>query len=344
MELEFPPTPRPQCPLCDHEGFIIHESLKDPIYDAPGEWGYRTCGNQLCGHIWIDPIPHPTDLARAYSRYYTQQAAGGSPSMHIPARRMGRAYLQRRYGYRLSRVSTLNSILAMAVRGFPRLIARLDDWVGHLACDPNGTLLEIGCGNGEFLQTMKELGWNVTGVETDPKAAAIAHAYGLDVHQCDIGDANLPENRFSAIVLRHVIEHIVDPQALLRQCFTLLRPNGLLVITTPNPDGVGHRLFGGCWRGLEPPRHVHLFRPGSLSQCMLRTGFSGVDCRSTLHWSYGILQQSTMIRFPFLYKTRLGRYMVKGLGLVVSQIEVFLQWFGDGHGEELLFVARKPAA
>ena len=77
---------------------------------------------------------------------------------------------------------------------------------------------------------------------------------------------------------------------------------------------------------------------------MQRTGFSGVGCRSTLHWSYGILQQSTMIRFPFLYKTKLGRYMVKGMGLVVSQIEVFLQWFGDGDGEELLFVARKPAA
>src|SRR5690606_4600196 len=71
----------------------------------------------------------------------------------------------------------------------------------------------------------------------------------------------------------HVLEHVYDPSGLLSECYRLLKPGGHLRVVVPNPKSWGHKLFGSRWRGLEPPRHLHLFTPEALRMLSERAGF-----------------------------------------------------------------------
>jgi SAM-dependent methyltransferase len=121
---------------------------------------------------------------------------------------------------------------------------------------------------------MRDLGWDVCGVEPDPQAAAEAAAAGLDVRVVVLDTVSLPEAHFDAITLHHVIEHLHDPVGTLRLCRKLLKPGGVISIATPNFNAEGHRLFGKDWFPLEPPRHLLLFTPPSLRQALERAGFT----------------------------------------------------------------------
>lgn len=345
MELLFSPTKRMECPLCGAQGDMVHQGLKDVIYGAPGEWGFRSCPNRECGLIWLDPVPHRDDLARAYANYYTQEATSdlGELEIRVPGGWLGREYLGRRFNYPQNAKGLAALRLSTLMPLFPRLAAKLEDFVGHLSYQPGGTLLEIGCGNGSFMHSMRALGWKVTGVETDPRAATIALAAGLEVHQGDLSTIDLPTGSFSAVVMRHVVEHLTDPVATLARCHSLLRPAGRLVITTPNPQGLGYRIFRRAWRGFEPPRHLHLFGPASIRLCLEKAGFTSISSRSTLHWADGILRQSVLIRLPILRRNVAGKIVAAGLGAVIAQIEVALSMLSNIHGEELLTIALRPS-
>jgi SAM-dependent methyltransferase len=138
----------------------------------------------------------------------------------------------------------------------------------------DAAVLDVGCGNGQFLYDARRLGWKVLGL--DPDATALVHAqqHGLDVILGDI--TRLAEHHacFDVITLSHVIEHVHDPVALLLACHDLLRPGGRLWLETPNLASMGHARFGQDWRGLEPPRHLVLFDPRSLPWVLQRCGFN----------------------------------------------------------------------
>jgi len=161
----------------------------------------------------------------------------------------------------------------------PRLLSRVPSLARAASLDvmsvpasATGTLLDVGCGNAQFMERMRSLGWNVCGVDPDPAAARRGRSQGLQIFVGTIAD--VPDTtRFDVITLNHVIEHVPDPIALLRGCLRRLRPRtGTLVITTPNIKSLGHRWFKKYWRGLEVPRHFVLLSPASLSECVARSG------------------------------------------------------------------------
>jgi len=163
----------------------------------------------------------------------------------------------------------------------PRLLSRVRSFqragvleVMGLPPSRIGTLLDVGCGNGEFIGRMRDLGWSVTGVDPDPAAVKWGQSKGLEIFQGTVSD--IPSNkRYDAITLSHVIEHVQDPVGLLRECRRRLRPQtGNIVITTPNINGLGHWWFKGYWRGLEVPRHLFLFSSAALISCVTRSGLS----------------------------------------------------------------------
>jgi predicted SAM-dependent methyltransferase len=77
--------------------------------------------------------------------------------------------------------------------------------------------------------------------------------------------------------MSHVIEHVHDPVGVLKSCFELLRPGGVLWLETPNICSFGHETFGRNWRGLEPPRHLVIFSPASMRGALEVAGFSTVE-------------------------------------------------------------------
>jgi SAM-dependent methyltransferase len=152
-----------------------------------------------------------------------------------------------------------------------REMARL--MIRGLEGERKGTLLDVGCGNGEFLSLAQRVGWQVLGVEVDPAAAEQARSrYGIPVTVGTLQEAALPANHFDAVNLGHVIEHIYDPVGLLSECRRVLKANGHLFLTTPNVDSLGHQKFRQFWRGLEPPRHFHLFSSNTLRSCVEKSG------------------------------------------------------------------------
>lgn len=257
---------RPVCPLCGKVGTTLYESLKDELFGVRGSWGFRCCVNPVCGLIWLDPAPLAPELFKAYRSYYTHIQSGSID--RVDAKGWVRARLIGLYGH-------LVHYTGLSERRRNLLNRHLD------GLKP-GSLLEVGCGDGSFLFLARERGWKTTGVDSDPQAAQAAlKKYGIAVQVGCIEDCYFPREHFDLIVMNHVIEHVLDPAALLSACAAILRREGRVLLVTPNSAGLGHTVFGRRWRGLEPPRHFHLFSPGTLERTTHGTGLHCVCLNTT---------------------------------------------------------------
>jgi SAM-dependent methyltransferase len=205
-----------------------------------------------------------------------------------------------------------------------------------------GRLLDVGCGNGQFLSEMRDLGWKVTGLDPDERAVRLAReGRGIEAYQGTLGEMKFPEQSFDVITLVHVIEHAHDPVGTLRECYRVLRVNGRLVLRTPNVASLGHRIFGADWRGLEVPRHLHLFTPRTLLTCAQQAGFRNPRLWTTGRAARWTWASSRLLRrhgtLPGGAPQRRG-FRVALEGLVFQAVEEGLCSVGDV-GEELALMA-----
>lgn len=256
--------PCPDCYLCGTPGRELYTGLLDMVFAIPGSWTLKQCPNTACNLVWLDPVPLEEEILKAYRNYYTHGSNGPSDLFYQVGHQIYSLVddpIARLTGIRESR----NQLSIM-----------------HLSNEvAPGRLLEIGCGSGEFLMRMQALGWEVQGVDFDALAVTHCKQLGLDVECGDLQSVRYPSNHFDAITMNHVIEHLFDPRETLKECRRVLKPGGRLVVVTPNPLSRGHRQFGASWRGLEPPRHIHLFSPDNLRKLADDAGLSNVETYST---------------------------------------------------------------
>ena len=154
---------------------------------------------------------------------------------------------------------------------------------------PYGQLLDVGTGDGRFLRTCRDLGYEVVGTEVSEAGASYARRNGFDVKMGQITDIEFLHQRFDIATIWHVLEHVPEPHAVLRKVHSLLRPGGILIIAVPNEENffVRRRLrlpdktnpfdplqFGG-------EIHLTYFRPRTLIATLQCAGFEllefGVD-------------------------------------------------------------------
>jgi len=130
--------------------------------------------------------------------------------------------------------------------------------------NPSGkSLLDIGSGYGVFLQEAKNHIQEITGIEPSKSLYNYSASY-VKEHMMNIDfQTFLKKNRakFDFITLIHVIEHLPDPKKILRQIISLLKPNGVLYIETPNIDSRLYYSEGKNYTFLTPPDHIYLFSP-----------------------------------------------------------------------------------
>lgn len=255
------------CMLCNHTGDPLYVGMQDRLFGASGIWTLKRCSNDKCGLVWLDPMPTEADIGKAYRSYYTH---GAEPVSAHPW---------------LTGV-TRTVIRMLNVLAFPLAIRlrheRYQASIAYLGDAAPGSLLEVGCGDGSYLDRMRTLGWSVEGVEVDEQAVQNAVTrFGLKVHPGTLEQVNLAEAAYDAVVLRHVIEHVHNPVGLLKECFRVLRPGGSLVVITPNIRSLAHRRFGQDWLHLDPPRHLHLFSSTTLETVAQRAGFVRAEVRTT---------------------------------------------------------------
>jgi SAM-dependent methyltransferase len=254
--------------------------LKDRLYGAPGEWSFRRC--RRCGHLWLSPRPTPAALPALYARYHTHERAPG-PRPGFAAKVefvLADALRAARLGHPRARPSAAAGLLASALGAIPWLSDRALLPFAALPAAAGARFLDVGAGNGDRVARMAALGWTAVGVEPDPVAAELGRARA-DVRTGTLDAQSFPPGSFDAVHLSHVIEHVHGPAALLAECRRVLRPGGRLVLLTPNARSLGHRRQGRRWRGLEVPRHFHVFTSASLRRTLSDAGFRRPEVRST---------------------------------------------------------------
>lgn len=323
--------PQRTCYCCGGTGELLFRDLRDNLFSAQGRWSLRKCAAASCGLLWLDPMPLEEDLGLAYQDYYTHDARERS-IVHRIARLL----------YRLA----TGSVLALA--GIPGERRRADQmFLGNVA---PGRLLDVGCGSGRFLGAMQGRGWTVMGVDFDPAAIRVARQrYGIEVRQGTVADLAVEGLQFDAITASHVIEHVRDPVGLLAECRRLLRPGGRLVLRTPNARSYGLARYGAAWRGLEPPRHLHLFTVEALSACAARAGFAAVECFTSTAMADMTLVASRLIARRGSYReselTSRERLEIQVLKPMMA-LRAKLAWLNDrSSGEEVCAIlSSHPAA
>ncbi len=259
-------VPNPNCMFCGMPGEVLYSGLIDHLFLAPGSWQLRRCADPQCGLVWLDPAPLAEDLGLAYQTYYTHGAAAGKSS-GILLRAAKSVY------WTMTGLLAMISGLYWEQRRFKSML--LED------LSP-GRLFDVGCGDGKFLRRMAARGWHGAGMDFDAAAVEVGRTkYGLELSVGDFQTAPFEGGDFDAVTMTHVIEHVTDPVACLKKCRQLLRPGGRVVVTTPNVRSLGHQRFERNWRGLEPPRHLHLFTPGLLAECARRAGLRVIRTGST---------------------------------------------------------------
>jgi len=141
----------------------------------------------------------------------------------------------------------------------------------------NGRLLEVGCGDGDFLVTAEAEGWQVTGVEYSAAACETVRSRLKTgaVHCGELPQIALPAEQFDLCVLSDVIEHVRDPLVFLREIHRVLRPGGALFIATPSIDSWSARFMKQKWMEFKA-EHLVYFDRQTLQTALAKSSFREV--------------------------------------------------------------------
>lgn len=187
-----------------------------------------------------------------------------------------------------------------------------------------GTVLDIGCSNGVFLDLFA--GSETWGVEPSG-SGDIAKKKGHKILKIAFEKANLPENYFDLIILNHVVEHMEDPRLVLKKIKPLLKTAGIVFIDVPNFGSLSSKILGKKWPYLLPEEHKSQFTKESLTKLLIENGFI------ILHWESrsGIFEYANPLkelgRKRFLIDIFTSPYC-----LIVSVL---------GMGDSMSFIAKK---
>lgn len=307
---------------CDACGSALNpwlSGVRDRVYGVDGRWDLFRCSDKNCASGYLDARLTPEQLGTFYETYSTH----GDPVLHVGRakllfRQTMECLIYRGLGYPRPDVPTNAKILAW-IFGFIPLMRHTAlsraFWLPHKC---HGKLVEIGFGNAQTLLQMRNLGWNVEGIEFDSHCIEKARALGLVVGEGDFCDQDYGDGSLDAIVGSHVIEHVPDPGRLIAAIYEKLAPGGRMVLVTPNGKSLGCAAFGTNWRGLEAPRHLTIQTPASLVRHAERAGFKKIRLFGT-PLGGGILQQSMQIRRGKL-TIQTGRITQLGWALIASAI------------------------
>lgn len=138
----------------------------------------------------------------------------------------------------------------------------------------SGKILDVGCGSGQRLASLREDGWDTYGVELSPLAAKYAKEYfGLNIITGNLYQANFNDKLFDVIIFNHSFEHMHSPTKILKKANQILKHKGLIKINVPNAGSIEVKLFKKWWFAWEVPRHLYHFNKQSVKEILKNTGF-----------------------------------------------------------------------
>jgi 2-polyprenyl-3-methyl-5-hydroxy-6-metoxy-1,4-benzoquinol methylase len=267
------------CPCCgqDDSDVLFESNMSagdfaeavETVYMIPGrKWGRHVrCRN--CQLIYVNPIERASKINRAYSQ-----------------RRSDDACIIRRM-----RLSASQS------------------QVGLIAQRKNSArLLDVGCGEGFFLYNASRAGFVTKGVELSRDAAEYARReFGLDVDAKPFEELSFPDNCFDVITLWQVLEHVPYPLVMLTEAHRMLKPGGLLALSTPDIRGMPARILGRRWWNIRM-LHINQFTTRTLTAVLQRTGFHDISSVSYKESISLLMLLIPILKYLRLYKPLSGLF------------------------------------
>jgi 2-polyprenyl-3-methyl-5-hydroxy-6-metoxy-1,4-benzoquinol methylase len=255
------------CPICGCERG--KDFLRAPDRFHQRKTTYRLVRCPSCSLVWLHNPPKSEEMPYHYGADY-----------HKTITNAGETHIDNRWRYPCKRV------LEMA---------------------QSGALLDIGCGSGGLLQTLRGADWKLYGVEISPEEARRAEASsGAQVFVGEILDAPFSESSFDVITGFHVLEHVSRPNDVIAKLWNWLKPGGILYLHVPNVEALEARIFRSYWYGLELPRHLYHFSPSSLSRLFAHFHFDELllgtlshnHIEASMHYVLDSIRQKFGITYP----------------------------------------------
>jgi 2-polyprenyl-3-methyl-5-hydroxy-6-metoxy-1,4-benzoquinol methylase len=236
------------CPSCGRNDFTVlfdsnmnNGDLQqgiETVYMLPGGKYGRHVRCRNCHLIYVNPIEKASKINEDYSK---------RKSVDVPLIRRGRL---------------------RATRSQAELIKKYNG---------STSLLDVGCGEGFFLFNASKAGYVTKGVELSQEAVAYArNEFGLDVEAKPFEQLRFPENSFDVVTLWQVLEHLPHPLAILKEVNRILKPGGLLAVSTPDIGGIPARILGKGWWNIRKI-HINQFTTKTLKDILENAGFKNVS-------------------------------------------------------------------
>ena len=224
------------CPVCNASSFSNYLNVEDYTVSHK-EFTIQQCN--ACYFLLTNPRP-PAEEIGAY--YQSEEYI----SHHDESKTI------------MSRVYT--SVRNHTIKGKVKLINELQN--------KKGSLLDIGCGTGNFIQACKENGWHVHATEPDSGARAVAEKRVGETVSETINTPALQNKKFDVITLWHVLEHVHELNETVTWLHDHLHEDGAIIIAVPNPQSYDATEYRRFWAAYDVPRHLYHFTKSTMKKLM----------------------------------------------------------------------------
>ncbi len=218
-----------KCKICGGKTKIWYKNLFDDRHGYSGKFDVSKC--IVCGFGHTNPQISKRQIMSLYKKYYPRQKVNlskiKSENYRTPPKFM------------LWRKGLLNSC--------------------HFLVKKGSDVLDIGSGLGFSLLFLNNMGCNAYGIDPDENAKKVAKKFKLNFHLGFIEDKPFNNKKFDYVIANQVLEHINDPISFLKFCKKRLKPNGEIILSLPNTDSLGRRLFKENWLHWHIPYHLNHF-------------------------------------------------------------------------------------
>lgn len=257
----------------------------------------------MCGFQQISPEPKSNELKDLYGALYFQKAKYTDPKA---------IELEYKRRHKL-----------MAQAGFK----------------PGDNLLEIGCGAGQFISTCVDT-YNWHGMDFSPEgiAEAIKRLPDLPENRLNAGaiehfSPDVPDGGFDGVLIFDTIEHVYDPAPMLKRAASWLKPNGKMIVTTPDIGAPVAKMMGKRWPFMTPPEHLSFFTRSAMTDAMAKAGL-----KTTYSKSMG---KFANIAFVIYKASRVGM-LPKSFATIATELGLGKITIYVPTGDVMYVIAKKP--
>lgn len=259
-----------RCRLC---AATVMQSLniRENMFGTGEVFAYEKCAG--CGAVQIAELP--SSLGRYYPESYYSYA--GLPQ-----------------GVK----QKLRMYLAVSGPGF--LFGRSDWWLSggpksirDCGAKKTDTILDIGCGSGEFISALKEIGFHFVSGADPFVRESFHHKNGVSVRKVEMRELS---GSYNVVMMHHSLEHIWDQKDAAAQLFRVVAPGGKCIVRIPTVDSWTWQNFGVDWVHADAPRHFYLHSRKSISCLLTDVGFTDIRIIDD-SIAYGILGSKKIREF-----------------------------------------------